>query len=358
MSTPIALAGSAIVAAAYGLALGTCEVAHAQDVQPILHRNEMEIAELLAPDRLNIDDPLKVFALVFRGLPERATVYPTEHYYYFRLALNGMVYSGNLRLATGDRDRGKLHFAYSALPSDLDPAPRVRYVALDGGHGVTVEKLGALSYRVAYAGKSVVFALNDLSQVRPPAGTVGADERFLGPIFDESAIRFFLVFNTRLKVFHYVLDDSAGVADQFVTAKTSERITIGRRTGFAFYRDDRGRRILIGVLRRNSELNTYFDGPFDQLPDDFIEGDALRDAIVAASPDVKGQIDRFGNFAGGQDRYLIHPFMRYRHEAELAVFHRCITSRRVAAAQRPRCFVIDDQDSMKSNPVPTALKRR
>jgi hypothetical protein len=31
--------------------------------------------------------------------------------------------------------------------------------------------------------------------VKPPAGALRADETFIGPIFDESAIRFFLVFN-------------------------------------------------------------------------------------------------------------------------------------------------------------------
>ena len=39
--------------------------------------------------------------------------------------------------------------------------------------------------------------------VKPPPDMLRADETFLGPIFDESAIRFFLVFNSRLKIFHY-----------------------------------------------------------------------------------------------------------------------------------------------------------
>jgi hypothetical protein len=45
-----------------------------------------------------------------------------------------------------------------------------------------------------------VFELNDLSNVKPPPGAFGPDEAYLGPVFDESAIRFFLVFNRKLKL--------------------------------------------------------------------------------------------------------------------------------------------------------------
>ncbi|WP_163364710.1 hypothetical protein, partial [Escherichia coli] len=79
---------------------------------------------------------------------------------------------------------------------------------------------------------------------------------------------------------------------------------VGQRTGFAFYRDG-DRKILIGVNERNSRLNTYFDGPFDQLPENFIEGETLREAIVAAAPEIKGKIDRLGTFSDGSGRFLI-----------------------------------------------------
>ena len=332
-------------------------VARAQDVLPVLELNEAEIGQVTRRATLDIKDPLAVFAFVFGRLPERVNVLPTENYYYFRFVLNGAIYSGNIRLAASDRDQGKVHFSFGDLPTDRRPEPDAQHVVLDASRGAKVEKLGPLAYRVTHAGRSVVFAFNDLSQVKPPTDLLNADEKFLGPIFDESAIRFFLVFNAKLKVFHYLLDDSSGVADEFVAATATDRISIGKRTGFAFYRDDRGRWILIGVDRRNSELNTYFDGPFDQLPDNFIEGDALRDAIIAANPGVKGQIDRFGHFVSEENaRYLIHPYWRYRREAELTVFHRCVT--RVAAAQQPRCFVIEDRDALKRNPLPLALKRR
>ena len=34
-----------------------------------------------------------------------------------------------------------------------------------------------------------------------------------GQVFDETAIRFFIVFNTKLKLFHYILDETVKPAD-------------------------------------------------------------------------------------------------------------------------------------------------
>jgi len=209
----------------------------------------------------------------------------------------------------------------------------------------------------ARGGKSVTFALNDLSQVKPPPGFLRADEDYIGPSFDESGFRFFLVYNRRLKVFHFLLDETAKVPDQFFAAKASDRIQIGKRSGFAFYRYD-GRKILIGVSAPQSRLNTYFDGPFDQLPENFIEGETLRDAIVAADPRAKGKIDRLGYYADGMSRYLIHPFLPYWQVSDLAVFHRCEVAKSVPAARRPLCFVVDNEEAERPNPRPLALKRR
>jgi hypothetical protein len=284
-------------------------------------------------------------------------VYPTENYYYFRFLHRGVAYSGNIRLAVINRDRGEVNFAYGEEPTEWNIEPGDHHAALGAAQGVTVERLAPLVYRVACRGKSVTFALNDLSQVRPPPGFLRADEQYLGPIFDESAIRFFFVFNTRLKVFHFILDETEPVADQFIAAKTTDRILIGKRTGFAFYRFQ-DRKILIGVNEHESLFNGALDGPFDQLPENFVEGDALLDAIVAADPGAKGKIDRLGHYADGSSRYLIHPYLLYRREADLAIFHRCATARRVPATERPRCFVIDATEAQRRHPRPQALKRR
>jgi hypothetical protein len=222
------------------------------------------------------------------------------------------------------------------------------HVVLDASRGVTVEKLERLVYRLTYGGKSVVFALNDLSQVRPPDGVLAPGEIFIGPIFDESAIRFFLVYNAKLKVFLYILDETVKVAEDFFPAGRRNRILVGKRTGFAFYKDRlRDRKILIGVFEANYRLNTHFDGPFDQLPDNFIEGETLRNAILAVAPRLKGHIDRFGSFPGGAVRFEIKPYASYRTVDELYGVDKC-ASARLRAASYYTCFVAEPVDESSS----------
>jgi hypothetical protein len=351
--------GTATLALALLLAAGA---ALAQDREqnhdrPPLHTNEADIGEMQRNEALAISDTLAVFTFVLRSLPGRVNVLPTENYYYVRFVHRGVRYVGNIRLAAADRDQGKVHFSFSEEPTDWNSEPADRYEAFGADKGVSVEKIAALEYRVSADGKSVTFALNDLSKVQPPPGFLSADERFLGPVFDESGMRFFLVFNARLKIFHFLLDETEPVADQFFASKASNQIVIGKRTGFAFYVFG-NRKILIGASKRQSELNTYFDGPFDQLPENFIAGDELRDAMIASEPGVKGAIDRLGNFTNGTGRFLIHPYMLYREVTDLAVFQRCVSSRQVKPAEQPLCFVIDEQESQRHNPRPLALKRR
>ena len=331
------------MSAAFALLLLGADGARAQSAEkPRLYTNEAFVEDATRAASLALKDPMSVFAYVLGNLPARVTVYPTENYYYFQFVHDGTRYAGNIRLDASDRDAGKLHFAYYEDLAEWKAEQGVTHVVLDRAVGVTVEKLAPLVYRVSHAATAVVFALNDLSKVVPPPRAIGADETFIGPVFDESAVRFFLVYNRKLKLFHYVLDETVRVADNFNVATGSDRILIGKRTGFAFYRDHRlDRKILIGVFEGNSRVNNYYDGPFDQLPDNFIEGEALRSIILEVEPSLAGKIDRFGGSPDGSDRFLISPYLHYRTDDDLLVFHRCAVSRQVPADRYYACFVIE-----------------
>jgi hypothetical protein len=341
---------------AYMGAMSTAPVLAADDApSPELHTNQSYIEQLKAKGQFDIADMKAVFGFVFRSLPDRVKVYPTENYYYFIFYHQGVPYAGNIRLENETRDQGQLHFAYdieSNLWSERHKGEGF-HILLDSAQGVTIEKLDKLIYRVAYDGKSVIFELNDLSGVKPPAGLLTADERYIGPVFDESGMRFFLVYNSRLKLFHYLLDETVPVADSFFPLKVSGRLILGRRTGFAFYRDaKRDRKILVGVFDGNVRINNYFDGPFDQLPDNFIEGESLRSAILEVDPNLKGKIDRFGSAPGGETRYLIAPYLQYFDEDDLSVIHQCVMNKRVPAEQYYACFAFYEGAT-----VPIAMQR-
>ena len=326
---------------------------------PRLFTHQSYVEDVLRKSTLQIDDTKAVFAFVLGSLPDRVKVYPTENYYYFRFVHNGTQYAGNIRLATENRDQGVVHFAFSGDFAEWKSEDPVHYQLLGAKDGVAVEKLEPLVYRVSYGQKSVVFELNDLSKVAPPAGALAADERYIGPVFDDSAIRFFLVYNTRLKLFHYILDESA-LTDTFVRTTATDRIVIGKRTGMAFYRDHRlERKILIGVFEGNARINNYFDGPFDQLPDNFIQGETLRSALLDVEPELKGRIDRFGASPDGQTRYMISPYLHYRDEADLMIFHDCAENKELAADLYYACFLVEPEylyntDEQQTESAPAA----
>jgi len=301
---------------------------------------------------------MAVFAFVFGSLPERVKVYPSENHYYFSFHLNGVRYAGNIKIDARLRAEGKIPFSYYEDRGAWLPDDEGKELILDASRGVSVERVEPLAYRVGYGGKSVVFALNDLSQVKPPPAALAPDDRFIGPIFDESGIRFFLIFNERLKVFHYVLDETITPADTFVPAAVGDgRILIGKRTGFAFYRDQRHeRKIMIGAYYANVAANNYLDGPFDQMPDNFIEGDALQLAILAVEPSFKGEINRYGSLSDGA-RFAITPYMHYRDPKELAVFDACATSKRIPAQQYEACFSLPLQGDHSGQGRPLATQR-
>ena len=326
---------------------------------PRIETNESYIQDLNRSDDFDIADMKAVFAFVLNSLPDRVKVYPTENYYYFKFHHRGMRYDGNIRLENESRDQGKVHFAYGPEGTQWRESSQERFfhILLDRSHGVTVEKIDRLTYRVSHAGKSVVFELNDLSTVAPPPGLLRAEERYIGPVFDESGIRFFLLYNAKLKLFLYLLDGTVPVPDEFFPSRITERILIGKRTGFAFYRDHTGqRKILIGVFEGNVRINNYFDGPFDQLPDNFIEGEALRSAILEVNPSLKGKIDRYGSTFDGKIRFMIAPYISYWAESDLAPVHKCATSKRDGASYY-RCFATGEGPPRADQAPPRRTKR-
>ncbi|WP_212525572.1 hypothetical protein [Actibacterium sp. MT2.3-13A] len=287
--------------------------------------NQDYVESVSAAPGFAIDDVMAVFGHVFASLPDRVRVYPTENYFYFTFGHDGLTYAGNMRLDVKDRDEGILHFAYFNQMEDWNADLLTRYRPLSADDGVEVEKVEELLYKVSYAGKSALFALNDLRGVRPPEALIGEGEEYLGPVFDESGLQFYLMFHRADARFMFVLNETAPKAEELLSYSDGDpSILIGMRTGFSFYQDRYlDRKILIGVYAGNVENNNYFDGPFDQLPDNFLQGDALRDAILAKHPDLEGEIDRFGNFREHEGRFLVNPYINYSYLSELEEYRRC-----------------------------------
>lgn len=270
------------------------------------------------PPRLDMERVERVFAYVFAALPRTATVYPTENYYYFSFYADGQYYCGNLRLAPEDRDSGSLHFAYFKYGHD----DWWRYRRLGARDGVSVRRLRPLRYRVAFGGKAVVFQLNPLSQKPPRAFRPGPGEVFLGRSFDESRFPLLLLYNKERRHFLWVLDEERGA--RWKWEDLGDHLLLHPGSGFVFFRDpDNGRKLLVGVDAQNVEMNNYYDGPFDQLPDNFIAATPFAEYVQDAYPYTRGRLDRHGRFVGEtRNRMAITPYREYVTLEELSDYVR------------------------------------
>ncbi len=308
---------------------------------PQLKTNQSFIEDLNAGGGPEIKDLKSTLEFVLGNLPKEVVVYPTENYYYFSFYTKGVRYAGNLRLATRDRDQGIIHFAYFASANSSSEDGEMMYKPLSAKDGVTVRKIDELRYSVAYKDKAVVFRFNDVSGIKPSKDYLLEEEQYIGPVYDESGLQFYLVFNKELKIFHYLLNENTKVPEDLQVSTLSPNVLVGKRTGFVFYQHHKkDRKILIGVHAENAAVNNYYDGPFDQLPDNLNKDDTLRNAIVAADPSAKDELDRFGYLKSGEGRYLIGPYLQYSDINEMKVFDDCAVQYKDDRKVYNGCFAV------------------
>lgn len=272
---------------------------------------------------LDTENPNNVLDLLFSQIKPVVNIYNTENYYYFRFYVDGRAITGNLELDVSDRDSGILHLTYFEITGhDIPPDDYTTY-AYGEKDGVIVKKKSDYVYVASYKGRSVEFRLNNIVPFKPRTLSLSSTEAYVGPIVDESGIKFSLIFDSDGKYFLYVLNEDDPIIDHFV--RYSDDIDIGNRTGFAFYNDkNRDRKILVGVNLNSQMQNNYYDGPFDQLPDNFVGKTNIRHFIEMADPSTSGKLDQYGNdLSDAETRYAIAPYRIYANRKELDPIDEC-----------------------------------
>ena len=277
----------------------------AQAIEPLLDLHQ-PLTEAWQATGLDVRNSDAVFAWVFRRLPPEVMVYPTENYFYWRLTVAGREIRGNFRPASGMREQGQISFAYTEwheFPDEvLEPGRLSIARRLGAEDGVTVTCPDGFSCDVSCEGKTVRFRLHQIPQLPPAAGVLGAEERFVSRTWDESGLPFLLCYHTSAKCFFWVLNEEKPVAEVFT--ELSPGIHFGRRTGFVFWTDPghAGREILTAVREASVRRNDYYDGPFDQLADNYAAQVPLRQLVEEAFPPLKGGIDLYGYYTSGPDK--------------------------------------------------------
>ena len=250
---------------------------------------------------LDLEDVDAVFDTVFAKLADEVTIYPSENYYYWKLNAAGREVWGNIRLPAGARDRGVLSFGYAQFDEfpTLSPGSRKNRLArskyFTKGDGVIVTKRDRFTYSVTAGDHEVVFKLHQLDQSPPKKFALRAGEEFIQRTFDESGLQFVLIFNTAKKYFNWILNEEDGVPVTDSFKPLADDVLLAKRTGFVFWQDG-DRKVLASIRKYSIRRNDYFDGPFDQLADNYAEEVEIRKYMELALPGVKGRIDKFGYY--------------------------------------------------------------
>ena len=300
------------------------EISPAKNPDFALSLNETDIHSLDLSINADLQNPREVFVEILKRLPRIVRVFPTENYYYFHFIDHGVRYAGNIRLAQPGIAKGNVMFNYFVPTTAWHYDDQDHFVILGPNDGVNIVGHSPLEYSITVDEISVRFLLNDLTNVHPTSDVMHSEEAFLGPVFDESGMEFYLIFDQIRRRFAFILNESSAARDNYLPLADGSTFAKGLRTGFVYWSDkSMNRRLLVAVHNQNVKLNNALDGPFDQLPDNFIKGEELRNAIINARPDLAGKIDRYGNFADADQRYLVSPYLLYDDLQDLIPLTRC-----------------------------------
>lgn len=253
------------------------------------------------------DDPRAVFKRVLRASPPRPRVYPTEQYYYYKFADGPRLVSGNIRFVDAELGAVSVGYFDTHNPSDMrvghfdssQPGISIKHDEDSRTVTVTVDDIRR------------VFVL-DQSAFQAPRYPLYEGEQFVSGVRDESGYFFHLIYHQPSRSFYYVLQPDQPLPEPMQRGASKKiRTWFGAESRFCFIEHPpSGRKILVGVHRREIMENSWFDGPFDQVPPRL----HIRTILLEAYPYIvdAGGIDEHGNFLerDGQ-RVAISPYQNY-----------------------------------------------
>ncbi len=263
---------------------------------------------------LDYTDPKAVFGFVFSKLDPEVVVYPSENYYYFEFLANGRAFHGAIGLFADIIDDDKIMLAYAERELENQTQENSYTIYLNASDDLGVEKINDFRYKVSHKGKDVVFNFNQLDIRQPSSLAVFEDEKFVAPVFDESGLLFYLIYNSKINRFYWILSEASKVS----FSKIYNSTFVDRRTQFIFYSES-GRNILVGVNKNNAASNNWYDGPFDQISYNYVKtGDIdIKFYLDRVYPQIKNSINAYGKLNGTNSRIAITPYSEYLEAAEV-----------------------------------------
>ncbi len=286
-----------------------------------LQTNQNMIETLSGFDHIDFDNQDGMFEAVLAGLNDEITVYPSEGYYYFWFYHHGNLVRGNIRFGYDLLEEGKLAFAYYY---DMAHSPGnktyTKFKIFEPSNDFSLTRTSEeQSYILQYKNKTIRATL----PIPVSTYTKRDGEIHIGDMTDESGIVFSLIFNEAANHFFYILDRSA---DYELHEDLSDAISIGARSSFVFYNRDEDK-ILVGVRADKVKANTFYDGPFDQLPEHSLEAANFKKLVKKAYPQLSVEINGHGQFEDSDNlRVAIDNYVVYNSLTQFAPLQSCQNS--------------------------------
>ncbi len=259
-------------------------------------------------------DVRSMFKYVLQHTPARPVVYPTERYYYYRFPIGARLVSGNIRFA--EAESGSISVGYFDAQNQRDMFTQEFADGRDGVRVTLRESIHEVDVSVDDVRRTFVL---DQSAFAPPTFPLLDGERLITGLRDESGYFFYLIYWEPGRSMYYVLNPDRRMPESWTRAPSDKvEVWFGDTSRFCFiHHPPTGRFILVGVNTGQVERNTWFDGPFDQVPPHLPIKAVLEEAYPYVKKDAGG-IDEHGNFLKmpGQ-RVAISPYQDYVSGAEL-----------------------------------------
>ena len=189
---------------------------------------------------------------------------------------------------------------------------------------MVITEIDPFRFSVRYNREDVIFNLLKLPQEPPKLFTLPPDETFVMRTFDESGYQFFLLFNEDRNYLFWVLNEEEPPRDFLEPIEDQPGLLVGRRSGFVFLIDEPNddRKVLAAIRGANATLNHYYDGAFDQLADNYVDGTNVSEYLQRAAPTLRGRIDKYGYYTDrqGSSRVAASPYFVYFSDRELHRF--------------------------------------
>lgn len=269
------------------------------------------------------NNPRLMLSIVLASCSSVTSVIPTENYYYYEIWYQGVNIAGNIRVS--DANDGIIHCGYYLRSNPQNS----RYAAFGSSDDICISMknsayIDEITIQDDRTDISVIFLSRKASSLRFSDNLILAySELIVSPIIDESGNAFALVYDTSTCKFDYYLcvqspeDPAVWIEDW--------SCWYAPRSGFVYLEDIFNRLQLIGVCADEIRSNSFYDGPFDQVPPRL----HLREFLRAAYPGLESargdSLDQHGNWINTfGTRVAIMPYIEYERGDEATVYSKYI----------------------------------